>query len=40
MKTLVVLVTVIGFIAGMTFDAVYKNVRQQDVLDTGPIDRS
>lgn len=39
-KTLVVLVTVVGFIAGITFDAVYKKLRQQDVVDTGPLDRS
>jgi hypothetical protein len=34
-KTLVVLVTVVGFIAGITFDAVYKKLRQQDVVDNG-----
>lgn len=39
-KTLVVLVTVVGFVAGITFDAVFKKLRQQDVVDTTPLGRS
>jgi drug/metabolite transporter (DMT)-like permease len=39
-KTLVVLVTAVGFVAGITFDAVYKKLRQQDVIDTGALGHS
>lgn len=38
-KTLIVFVVVVGFIAGITFDAVFKKLRQQDVIDTSTIQR-
>jgi hypothetical protein len=38
-KTLVVIEFVIGFVAGMTFDAVFKKLREQDVVDTAALER-
>jgi len=37
-KTLAVLVTAVGFVIGITFDAVYKKLHEQDVTDSGPND--
>jgi hypothetical protein len=38
-KTLVVFVIVVGFVAGITFDAVFNKLRQQDVVDTTALEQ-